>query len=233
MTQEEKAAASSPKPRLGGLKPKDTREAAAKSAAYSRAVGRLRWLLPALALVALGLLFIWPYWNAHKISITMVDDVPNLMLENLNLTGLDAKNQPYSLTAERALQAQNTRDLVDLQAPKGEITLESGAWLSGRAQQGRLNQAEKKLWLGGSVELFHDGGYRFLSDEMQVDMAHSLAWGNQPVVIQGNFGEIYGTGFRLLNEGETLVIKGPASAKLYLHPDQGADKPNINHSQPR
>ena len=221
------------KQKLGRLRPRDTAYARAHSASYTRIVDRLRWILPIVVLIGLGLLLAWPMWQNNQISAVLIDNVPNLMVEKLNLTGLDERNQPYSLTAERALQAINTKNLVDLQKPKGELTLQSGAWMAGHADAGRLDQAAKKLWLGGNVELFHDDGYRFTTDEMNVDLGKSAAWGAKPVVLQGKFGEIEGGGFRLLDGGKAVVITGPARAKLQLRAQRGSDKPNINHSQAR
>ncbi len=218
--------------RLGSIRLRDTHSAAAKSAAYSRTVSHLRWFLPVLALIAVLTIIIWPYWHAHQISVTMVENVPNLMIENLNLTGLDTKNQPYAVTATRALQSQKSKDVIGLENPTGRITLDNGANITGKAKKGRLQQEERKLWLGGNVILTHDQGYRFQSEEMYVDMNNSSAWGDQPVVIQGNFGTAEGSGFSLDKAGEKMIIKGPAKAKIRmtpsdqgLHPATKADKP--------
>jgi len=218
---------------LGTLRPRDTRAALSHSATYSRVVAYLRWIVPLVVLMSLGALFVWPMWQAQKISVAMVDSVPNLMVEKLNLTGLDQNNQPYSLTADRALQAIGAKNLVDLENPKGELSLQNGSWLAGHAAQGRLDQVEKKLWLGGDVEFFHDQGTRFASNEVNVDLGKSLAWGSQPVVIQGSFGVIAGSGFRMLDGGKTLIITGPAEAKLHLQGSKGSGKPDINVSHPR
>lgn len=220
-------------PKLATLRPRDTSAAKESSVRYSRLVDRLRWVLPVVVLIGLGLLLVWPMWHANTISAVMVDNVPNLMVENLNLTGVDERNQPYALTAERALQAVNKTNLVDLEKPKGELSLQNGAWMAAQANQGRLDQKTKRLWLGGQVEIFHDKGYRFVSEEMNVDLAKSTAWGEQPVVIQSDFGKIEGTGFRLLDGGKTLVINGPAKMKLDLPKLRRSDKQNINHSRAR
>ncbi len=218
---------------LATLRPRDTSRAKADSHGYSRFVSLFRWLLPITVLFGLALLFLWPLWSSNSISLTVVDNVPNLMIEKLNLNGLDAKNNPYTLTADRALQAANNKNMIDLEAPKGELALEGGAWLDGRADQGRLDQSTKQLWLGGHVEFFHDKGYRFSSSEMNVDIPKGLAWGGQPVVINGNFGVIRGAGFRALDSGRTIVITGPATATLHLQESRHSDKPNINHSPSR
>jgi len=215
------------------LLPRDTRGVRARSARYSHTVGFLRWFLPLSIVVALGALFIWPTIGENAISLTVTDSVPNLMVERLNLNGLDAKNQPYTLTAARALQDTREKNLVHLENPKGELALDQGAWLAAQADQGLLNQQKKKLWLGGHVEIFHDKGYRLSSEGLNVDFDKNLAWGEQPVVIQGNFGVVKGAGFRVLDKGDTLIITGPATAMLRLQSDKGSGKPNVNHSSSR
>ncbi len=210
---------------LRSLRPRDTRQAAARSDAHSRRIGLLRWILPALVLVVLAAVVVWPMAKSKTLSAIVADVVPNLMVENLHLTGIDADNQPYSLTAARAMQAGGDRNMVDLEKPQGEVTLNDGAWLAGRAGQGRYDQKNKKLWLGDAVELFHDQGYRFTTEAAQVDMNNNNAWGEKPVLIQGPFGEIQGQGFRLLDRGAVLIVTGHAKAILNLQEGQPSDKP--------
>ncbi|MGE4351226.1 MAG: LPS export ABC transporter periplasmic protein LptC [Bdellovibrionales bacterium] len=219
--------------RLGQLRPRDTRAARNRSIRYTRFVDIMRWALPVTVLVGLGLLLFWPIWHTNRVSAVVVENVPNLMVENLNLTGVDEKGQPYALTADRALQAANTKNLVDLEKPRGEMTMTGGAWVALHADQGRLDQNTKKLWLGGHVEIFHDKGYRFSTQEMNVDIPQSTAWGEQPVEIQGSFGEIHGQGFRFLEGGHTLVVTGPATARLDLRALGRPDKDNLNTSPSR
>ncbi len=229
MNQEEKTA-----PRLERLRPKDTRDIASRSAAYSRLVARLRWILPALVLTGLAALMLWPRLDGGGIAGPVVQSMPDLMVQNLRLTGLDKKNQAYSLTAARALQAtaDGQKGAVDLEKPEAEMALTGGAWLAGRAQKGRLDQSKKALWLGGAVEFFHDAGNRLTSDEVFIDINQETAWGEKPVLIQGPFGEIRGQGFRLLDGGRIFVVKGYATARLDLRALQG-DKPSGKDSPSR
>lgn len=206
-------------------RPRDTRHARAQSAAYSRTVGVLRWALPLAAFFVLAALVAWPMLRSNKIAAVVAEAIPNLVVENLHLTGLDANNQPYSLTAARALQAGGAKDLVDLEKPQGDIQLNSGSWLAGKAQLGRLDQATKRLWLGGDVKVFHDQGYEFTTSEAQIDLSKNAAWGEKPVLIQGAFGEIRGEGFRILDKGNVVVIQGHATALLNLQAKPSSDKP--------
>lgn len=221
--------------RLGRLRPKDTAKAKQSGAAYSRAVGILRWVLPSLVLAGLVGLTLWPMISARHLATALVEQVPNLMVDKLHLTGLDSRNQAYSLTAVRALQAKDAKNknTVDLEKPEAEISLQDGAWLAGKSVYGRLDQTEQKLWLGGTVEFFHDRGYRFISDEAYVDIQKNTAWGGKPVLIQGPFGEVRGEGFRLLEGGKVFLVLGPATARLDLQRRGGSDKPSGNKSTSR
>lgn len=150
------------------------------------------------------------------------------MIENLHMNGLDEKGEPYSLTATRALQSTDSKNIIDLVKPLGELTLKSGTWLAGKAEQGRFDQNTDKLWLGGDVEFFHDGGYQFTTSDAQFDLKNNLAWGERPVVIQGAFGVIHGQGFRILSGGKVVIVTGHSTATLNLRNAQPSDKPAVD-----
>ncbi len=195
-----------------------------QSARHNRAVGVLRWVLPALAFLGLALLVAWPMVGAQKLKAVIAANIPNLVVENLRLKGLDGKNQPYSLTAARALQVENLKNVIELESPKGDITLAEGAWIAGEALTGRYDQTKKSLWLGGNVHIFHDHGYQFSTNEAHIDLNENTAWGGKPVTIQGPFGEIQGQGFTVTDKGNTIVITGPAKASLQLQGGKPSDK---------
>ncbi|MGE0109464.1 MAG: LPS export ABC transporter periplasmic protein LptC [Bdellovibrionales bacterium] len=205
-----------PKIRGRRLKPRDISKAAQHSRNYTRLVGWLRWALPLVVILGLGLLVLWPYVRSMGLEAVVIQKVPNLMIEKLNLTGLDHKNQPYALTAVRAMQVGNLKNLIDLESPKGELTLTDGGWLSGGGDHGRFDQKEEKLWLGGNVEFFHDKGYRFVTEEIFVDIKKNTAWTDKKASFQGPFGRIQGANFRALEGGGTIIFGGPAKARLHI-----------------
>jgi lipopolysaccharide export system protein LptC len=214
----------SPARGLATLRPRDTHGALAKSGAYSRTVGFFRLFLPILAALVLLLLLVWPMIGEKKMAQIVADNIPNLVIDNLHFTGLDGKNQPYSLTAARALQAPDTKNVIVLEKPQGDIELQGGAWLAGKAQEGRFDQSTKNLLLEGNVHVYHDLGYQFSTSEARVDLGQNTAWGDKPVVVQGSFGVINGQGFNVLDKGNTVVIKGPAKARLSLQAPPHSDK---------
>jgi lipopolysaccharide export system protein LptC len=223
--QQDDAAPSDSRP-LSFIQPRTSRRAEqARDSRITRLMGRLRLILPLGALLILVVLVAWPMVDPQKIKSAVVKNIPDLVIENLHFTGLDSKNQPYSMTAARATRPGGLKNIYDLNQPEAEITLESGAWISGKAQYGRYDQDSRRLWLGGNVEIFHDNGNQFTTDEAQVDLEDNNAWGEKPVLIQGGFGEIRGAGFRSLDGGKTFIVGGPAKAILNLHGNQASDKP--------
>jgi lipopolysaccharide export system protein LptC len=218
-------------PRLDFITPRETaRLRRAREGRFTRRVARLRVILPIVAGLLLLALMIVPAVMPKLVIKTVINNVPDLVISNLHFTGVDDKNEPYSLLAQQATKPTGLTGIYDLTKPEGEITLQSGAWLAGKSLRGRYDQESRKLWLGGDVQLYHDKGYQFTTDEAQVDLNENNAWGEKPVLIQGDFGTIRGQGFRLLDSGDVVVIKGPAKALLTLRQPAGSDKANTNQT---
>lgn len=206
------------------IMPRDTGDSKIRSVAYSRFIYTMRFVLPLFVFMVFILLMVWPAIKAQKITAKMAESVPNLVVENLKFSGLDTKNQPYSLTAARALQSTDSINFTDLEKPQGEFSLNNGSWLSGQADLGRFDQLNKRLWLGGGVRLFYDRGLQFSTSELQLDIGKNLAWSKKPVLIQGDFGEIQGQGFYVMDSGNVVVITGKSRALLNLQGSGISDK---------
>ena len=212
--------------KLEFIRPRQTKRIErAREGRMARVVGKLRLWLPLLAVAVVGVLFVWPMIAPNFTMKDFAKNIPDLVIDNLHYTGTDSKNEPYSLRAERATRPTSLNGIYDLTQPEGEITLQDGAWLDGKADFGRYDEVNKKLWLGGNVRLFRDNGYQMTTDEAQVDLNTNDAWGDKPTLIQGGFGTIRGQGFRFMDSGHTLIIQGPAKAVLSLHGGADSGKP--------
>jgi lipopolysaccharide export system protein LptC len=210
-----------PEGRLHFIRLRETRF----DASTSRNVGRLRLILPLAAGIVLILLILWPKLQPSAVKSMVVQNIPDLVIQNLHFTGLDSKNEPYSMTAARATRPGGLKNIYDFENPEAEITLLNGVWMAAKAEHGRYDPSVHRLWLGGNVQVFQDKGTQFTSDEADVDLNQDNAWGSRPVLIQGDFGEIRGQGFRMLDSGKEMIVIGPATALLDLHPGAASDKP--------
>lgn len=214
--------------RLDFIRPRFTKRIlSAREGRMAFYVHRLRVWLPLLAVTIVLLLILWPALVPNFKFSDVAKNIPDLAIDNLRFTGVDEKNQPYSLLAAQATKPSNMHGIYDLTKPEGEITLQSGAWIDSKADYGRYDETGRKLWLGGNVRIFRDNGTQITADEAQINLDTNEAWGDKNVLIQGAFGTIRGVGFRFLDSGHTVIINGPAKAVLSLHSKLASDKPSL------
>lgn len=190
--------------------------------AYSFFVGLMKFVLPAAAFLLITLVLMWPRLKetgegvVQSIASTLTTaDIENVQIVRPRYTGVDESNRPFMLTADLARQDSPDADLISLQAPKADITLEDGAWLAMTAESGAYYQRDKVLHLNGAVSLFHDGGYSVVTEEARVDFAAGTAEGNRPVLGEGPLGTLSAQGFRVIDKGEVLIFTG--RARLVIH----------------
>jgi lipopolysaccharide export system protein LptC len=196
------------------------------SSGYSRFVSWMKLVLPAVAIGLLLLVVAWPRIQAGldrlKLTFARLDlsEARDLRMVNARFSGLDKRHRPFVLTADVARQMPDRNDLMALEGPKGDLTLQSGAWLAVTSFTGVYLTQGQLLDLFGDVKLFHDRGYELTTDTAHVDMAAGTAEGHDPVQGQGVFGDITSEGFRLLDHGQTIIFTG--KAKLHTVPRQSA-----------
>jgi lipopolysaccharide export system protein LptC len=185
--------------------------------AYSRLVRQLRIILPAVAVLTVAVVILWPKIRAEFSPPTeMSSDERQAKMVNGRYVGSDSHGRPYTVTYESAQQPPGGGP-IEMVNPTAELTLQNGHWVAIKAAQGRYDQAAGLIDLSGSVELFHDDGYRFMTEKAHVEFNKNLVWGERAVTGRGPRGEIVGRGFRVINNGDAIVITGPA--KLLLRPD--------------
>lgn len=199
------------------------------TAGYSNFVRAMKFLLPAIALLLIGLIIAWPHIQVSNtkfrigfanLSVKEADDSSML---NPRYLGSDTDNQPYSVTAEIARRLSAAGNVVELDSPKADILLEDNTWLVLTARRGIFGREAETLDLVGSVVLYHDSGYEFLTEKAKIDLEKSIAVGDQPIRGQGPFGNLQAEGFRLVDKGKTIYLTG--KSKLTIYPGAGQRNP--------
>lgn len=192
---------------------------------YSNFVRAMKFILPTVALLLVGLIIAWPYIDVPDarfrigfadLTVREADD-PSMV--NPRYLGSDDSNQPYSITAEIARKLAESGNVVELDSPKADIELEDGTWLVLTAAKGIYGRTAESLDLEGSVVLYHDSGYEFLTEKAKIDLERSIAEGDVPVRGQGPFGNLQAEGFRLVDKGKTIYFTG--KSKLVIYPGAG------------
>jgi lipopolysaccharide export system protein LptC len=185
--------------------------------AYSRLVRQLRIVLPAVAVLTVAIVILWPKIHAEFSPPTQTStEERQAKMVNGRYVGSDSHGRPYTVTYESAQQPPGGGP-IEMVNPTAELTLQNGHWVAIKAAQGRYDQAAGLIDLSGNVELFHDDGYRFMTEKAHVEFNKNLVWGERAITGRGPRGEVVGRGFRVINNGDAIVITGPA--RLLLRPD--------------
>jgi lipopolysaccharide export system protein LptC len=215
--------------RRGGDFGFESRNPRRHTAGYSNFVRAMKFLLPTIALLLIGLIVAWPHIDVSdaKFRIGFADltvkeaDDPSML--NPRYIGSDDDNQPYSVTAEIARRLSATGNVIELDSPKADILLEDGTWLVLTARRGIFGREAEALDLVGAVVLYHDSGYEFLTEKAKIDLETSSAVGDQPIRGQGPFGNLQAEGFRLVDKGKTIYFTGKSN--LVIYPGAGKKVP--------
>lgn len=185
---------------------------------YSRYVRLLRLVLPLIAIGIIALIMTWPRIEDTMEPIKKEAVVPLTVGKNEVISprfeSRDEKQQPYRITADIAVQSPTDQDIVFLEKPAADITLNSGAWLAVKADKGAYRQHDERLLLEGTVEIFHDAGYRLLTEKMLVNLQTGKVFSETPVRASGPAGTLNAVAMEGNNTDGLLIFKGPVKLVL-------------------
>lgn len=187
---------------------------------YSRFIRWMRLILPTIALIIVAVVMSWGYIQEEQLaplieSSQIQQSIGKNELLNPRFESRDDKNQPYTITAGRALQGEDNENLIILDEPLADMMLNSGNWVAIQSIQGAYRQDNERLLLREKVKLFHDEGYQLETEELHLDLNKSTAWSDLNVYAQGPAGTIYAKGLQANLDQGLLLFTGPA--KLILN----------------
>ncbi|MCB1784468.1 MAG: LPS export ABC transporter periplasmic protein LptC [Alphaproteobacteria bacterium] len=197
------------------------------NAGYSKFVRLMRLILPMAALGIVATLFLWnamekenfapPPAPEPKEQITQQKIARNELL-NPEFESLDKKNQPYKITADKAIQGEKNKNLIMLENPIGTLTMQDGVQVRVTSQTGAYRQDTQRFFLEGNVWLTHDADYSLQSEQAHIDLKDNYAWSDEKVSGKGPDMEIDAKGLRANGKTGKIVFTGPV--KLVLEGDQ-------------
>lgn len=191
---------------------------------YTRFARFMRYLLPLVAAALVALLVLWPRFQeklpgvaSFESSDAPVPEEDGSTARQAYFQGVDGKDRPFHITAERAFQPSEDQDRIVLERPEADITLKDGSWVAVSALRGDYRQNAETLALRGDVNLFHDKGFEFHTESVDVDLDTGVARGSETVQGQGSFGRITSEGFQVRDNGQTVVFTG--KTELVVEPE--------------
>jgi lipopolysaccharide export system protein LptC len=146
-------------------------------------------------------------------SIEQKEDSQPAMIKP-RFQGVDSKNQPYIITA--AMAVQQSESVVWLEKVTADLTTENKEWLALVAEEGVYDMSEGVLLLQGDVQLYHDGGYEMRTERVRINTHNLSAFGDSPVTIKSNTGDLRADNFSIVEHGERLLFNH--HVKMLLHP---------------
>ncbi len=188
---------------------------------YSNFVGLMRWVLPAGAALLLVLLFVWP--STVSVRSSLPPDTSGLReIINLTYRGFNKEDEPFTVTATRAVQEGTLEDVIQLTDVTARLERSGGGWVSLTAKAGAYTQKLNQVQLTGHVHLTDDQGYDVITEQADINLTTpAQAWGDKPVNGQGPKGNVKAQGFRITDEGKTVMFTGRARMELPPGNSQG------------
>lgn len=176
-----------------------------------------KWLLPALALLLLSLIALWPEIggldDATRVAYQRVSgEMDGATLTNARYRGVDKHGRPYTLTAATA--QQDGPDRINLTTVKADTTLASGTWLMLQAKNGVFWQHSNQLDLSHDVTLYRDDGTTVVTNSASIDLKNGAAAGSEQTHSEGPFGTLDAAGFTIVDKGAAIQFAGPAHLVL-------------------
>lgn len=210
-----------------------------------------------LPLIAVGCVAYIVIWKREVSIVHPIDVVANVdqkqtsdvTVKQVQYNGVDARNRPFAITAESAVQPQNPApaaadnvdsgpdadtgapatsgaltpndSIINLRRPVADMTMADGSWVAVMADDGVYHRDAGTVDLTGNVTLFHDTGLQFETDAATVDLKNDTARGDQPVEGQNPDGQLAAEGFEVRDDGRTVVFTGRAWLKLFPKNSKG------------
>lgn len=209
--------------RMRRIAPRPGKAQTRLKARRGRSVRVLKVALPLVVLVTLGYVgYLWLQSRGNVVDPALIQQVPGaeatkaeVTVNDVQYDGLDDKGRPFSITAESASHIDGDDRHISLKKPLADIVMSGGSYVALRANGGLLDRDADIITLTGDVTLFHDNGLSFQTESAIIDLDAKTAEGNERVEGQNGDGELVSEGFRVRDDGDTIVFTGKAYMKIY------------------
>lgn len=206
--------------------PRDAGDAVAKLLRRRRFVHFMKFVLPLFALGMVAVVIAWPQLaKRHAMLPLSFSDVESanaaLVMNNPRYRGIDAKSQPYVVTADRAVLDPEDDQQVTLDNVKADLSANDGGWWSLTADTGLYHGGRKLLYLFGDISVFGDNGYEMHGTTAEIDLNTSLLSSDDKVWGQSGVGLIRANGLRVRDKGRVIVFINGVNTTIYPRKERG------------
>jgi lipopolysaccharide export system protein LptC len=193
------------------------------SRGYARLVRVLRYALPAIAALMIGLVVAWPQLIGDGAGLIapmgapdQLDGADVMRMNNPRYVGRTSDAEPIGVSAASAYLDPAQPDRIHLERVAAEIARAGERGLQLLAGAGIYDRAAEDVDLSGGVELTTSDGYRFETPSVFLNLERGQALGSEPIAGAGPSGTIAAERFEFEDGGERLRFMG--RVRVTLHP---------------
>lgn len=206
--------------------PRESGPVVAKLLRRRRFVHFMKFVLPLFALGTVAAVIAWPQLaKRHAMLPLSFSDVETanaaLVMNNPRYRGTDAKNQPYIVTADRAMQDPEDEQQVTLDNVKADLTANDGGWWSLTSNTGLYHGGQRLLHLFGDIAVFGDNGYEMHGITAEVDLNTSQLSSDDKVWGKSDLGLIRANGLRVYDKGRVIVFINGVNTTIHPRKERG------------
>ncbi len=183
--------------------------ARAAAARHSRRVRRLKILLPvsgAVIVAGIGLTMLvsalTPGFDLGSVQLSS----DGIVMDNPHISGHDAKNRSYEVTADRAVQSITDPKQVKLENISARINLGDGAWAAFTAGTGRYNGNNEHLSLDDRIAVETSDGYHATLKAAEIDLRGGTISSDTPIVFSSREATIKAGTLAVDENGRAIVF---------------------------
>ena len=125
--------------------------------------------------------------------------------------GLDKKQQPFKISAQKATRFIESDNIFNLEKPNGEIENNSEKFYI-YGNKGIFNNSNQTLLINGDVEFTNKNSLKFETSVAEFDFSKQILTGNKSVIGRKNDSTIKSEGFKIINKENKVIFIG----KSYL-----------------
>ena len=179
-----------------------TRDTISDAQRYTRFVVVMRRALLGAVIVLVGIVVAYSLMPRQQQRMAMTFEkmgnvAGDLAMIKPKLNGTDSNGNPFTVTADSAVQNSKNLRQATLRNVEADLTTEDGQWLNVTATHGALDSQARTLQLVGDISAFSDQGYEVHTDLAKVDLNKGTVIGPHHVKGQGPSGTFEADRFRI------------------------------------
>ena len=187
----------------------------------SRVARALGLMLQVISVAAVCAVFYgWMQPGGRVVAVEKPATTTEVTASDVRYDDWDDLGRRFSISAASASPIEGDDRHIFLKKPLADMTMSSGAYVALAANESILDRNAGLMSLSGDVTLFHDTGLSFQTDTATVDLVARTAEGDEAVEGQSGDGELTSQGFRVRDDGDTIVFTGKAYMKIYPKKNQ-------------